>query len=685
MGRTPLLRIAALALPLFTACEVVEKVQPVSVAEFGLWEDAAGDVADPGLAAVCVDLWNWSLDTDPFWATALGDPRHLGDLPQVSPRARQNDLAKLAAMRERLDALDPARLVAFDREVLAFVQGRVAAERMRLEADLTWTVDPLFGPVVQLMKTVELQPVRTARERELMVKRWEGVASYLRDCGMNLRLGAPEGRISNATAFAKKQKQLDGFLATDPLDSPLVKKATGGGRWVAMPADGNLARIAHDELGDTRAQRELRLINQHVEDAARVATGTRVLIPAADDPLDPRERGELLHAAIRATEDLIYPAAAGYRDTLASLSARARSDDAPGLMHVRGGPEAYRALMAYHTSLPAAECDPAAIHEYGLTEVARNRAEIADVGGRVFGTRDVAEIQRRLRTDPAMHFATRAEIVAKAEGTVRRAEVKVPSAFGLRPHARCIVKEIPALEAPNSTIAYYEAPDANGAAGGRPGIYYVNTYQPATRTRYEAEVLAFHEAVPGHHLQIAIAQEREGLPLVMRNLGSTAFVEGWALYTERLCDELGLYSGDVDRLGMLSFDAWRAARLVVDTGIHAFGWSREQAIRYLTENTLLAPNNVENEVDRYIAWPGQALAYKIGQREILDLRAEARTALGGAFRLAEFHDAVLSHGAVSLETLRGHVHAWIRAQGGALPVEADAPRAGAAKPAGSGR
>ena len=192
-----------------------------------------------------------------------------------------------------------------------------------------------------------------------------------------------------------------------------------------------------------------------------------------------------------------------------------------------------------------------------------------------------------------------------------------------------------------------------------PGRYFINTFAPETRPRYEAAVLAYHEAIPGHHLQIAIAQELQGLPAFRRHGGTTAYIEGWALYTERLCDEMGLYDDDLDRLGMLSFDAWRACRLVVDTGLHAMGWSRQQAIDYLYANTLLALNNVENEVDRYITTPAQALAYKVGQREILRLRAEARQALGERFDIRAFHDVVLEQGAVTLDILRRRVEDWV--------------------------
>jgi uncharacterized protein (DUF885 family) len=211
-------------------------------------------------------------------------------------------------------------------------------------------------------------------------------------------------------------------------------------------------------------------------------------------------------------------------------------------------------------------------------------------------------------------------------------------------------------EAPQSTIAYYHQPATDGS---RPGRYMINTYLPTTRPRYEAEALAFHEAVPGHHLQIAIAQELGDLPTFRKHMGTTAFVEGWGLYAERLAGEMGLYTGDTDRFGALSYDAWRACRLVVDTGLHAMGWTRQQAIDYMVENTVLAPNNIVNEVDRYLTWPGQALAYKVGQREILALRDEAREKLGARFDIKGFHDAVLGQGAVTLPVLREQVEAWM--------------------------
>jgi uncharacterized protein (DUF885 family) len=323
----------------------------------------------------------------------------------------------------------------------------------------------------------------------------------------------------------------------------------------------------------------------------------------------------------------------------------ARPADRPGLCGVSALREIYDKTLRIHTSLPLTA---QAIHATGLAEVARINEETRALGERVLGVSDLAGIHARLRGDPALHFTTREEVEAKALSTLRRAEAAMPRWFGRLAKTPCIVRRIEEHEEAFTTIAYYRQ---SAADGSRPGTYFINTYAPETRPRYEAEALAFHEAVPGHHTQIALAQELEDVPEFRKHTGPTAYVEGWALYTERLCDEMGLYTGDLDRLGMLSFDSWRACRLVVDTGLHSEGWSRRRAIDYMLANSALAENNIENEVDRYIAWPGQATAYKTGQLEILRLRAATQQRLGGAFDIKAFHDAVLGAGAVGLETL----------------------------------
>src|SRR6185503_18666366 len=239
--------------------------------------------------------------------------------------------------------------------------------------------------------------------------------------------------------------------------------------------------------------------------------------------------------------------------------------------------------------------------------------------------------------DPSLRFSTADEVFETAKRSLARAQAAMSDWFGRVPGAACVVVPVPTHSEQHQTIAYYSWPSMDGS---RPGRYYINLYAPETRPRYEAEALAFHEAVPGHHLQIAIAQELPGLPAFQRMLGSTAFSEGW-----------GLYTSDMDRFGILSYDAWRAGRLVVDTGMHALGWTRRQAIDFLAGHSALGENNIANEVDRYIVWPGQALAYKVGQLEIMRLRREAEARLGARFDIKAFHDSVLGHGPLPLATL----------------------------------
>jgi uncharacterized protein (DUF885 family) len=334
----------------------------------------------------------------------------------------------------------------------------------------------------------------------------------------------------------------------------------------------------------------------------------------------------------------------------------ARSGAQIGVGALPDGAACYAALIRHHTSeQPTAD----ELHELGLAHIARIDEEFRVLGKRAFGTAKLDKILTRLRTDPKLYFETEQEVENFARASLHAAEAAAPKWFGRLPQAPCEVRRIPDYEAPYTTIAYYRQPTEID-----PGIYFINTFAPTTRPRYEARVLAIHEAVPGHHTQVALAQELSDAPAFRRHGGTTVFVEGWALYTERLADEMGLYETDLDRLGVLSFDAWRASRLVVDTGIHAKGWTRAQAIEFMLAHTALAENNIVNEVDRYVGWPGQALAYKYGQIELLRLREQAKAELNDRFDIAGFHDVVLGAGPVTLPILRGRVAAWIRAQDG---------------------
>jgi uncharacterized protein (DUF885 family) len=557
------------------------------------------------LARLAAEAWDGSMAAFPLYATSLGDRRHLTQLSANDAGAEEREAARVRDLIDRTTAVAADDLTPPDRVTRLALLDTLAYELGLAESGIaSWTVDPLDGPQVQFLNVEAYQPLDTPADGRAAVERWQAMGPWVDRHVAGIRAGITDGRVTPRALVDKVIEELDDLLAR-PIESwPLAAPA-----WVDRP----------DWPADDRRA-------------------------FADD----------LTAAVR---DSIQPAFARQRVFLADeLRERARSNDEPGLCHVPGGDAAYARLIRAHTSLDLAADE---IHEIGLAEVARIDAEFEDVGGRVLGAPDRSATLDRLRTDPALHFSSSAEVQATAEAALARANEAIPRWFGRLPVAPCEVVVMGAHESKHSTIAYYRQPAADGS---RPGQYFLNTSLPETRPRYEAETLAFHESVPGHHLQIAIAQELDGLPAFRRFAGPTAFIEGWGLYIERLASDMGLYSGELDRFGILSFDAWRACRLVVDTGMHAMGWSRDRAIAFMVEHTALAENNIVNEVDRYIAIPAQALAYKLGQLEFLRLRAMATETLGDGFDIREFHDAVLGEGAVGLQTLSGMVDGWIAAR-----------------------
>jgi uncharacterized protein (DUF885 family) len=355
--------------------------------------------------------------------------------------------------------------------------------------------------------------------------------------------------------------------------------------------------------------------------------------------------------------DDLRPAFARYRDVLHDeLLPVARPDDRAGLQWLDDGAEMYQALIEIHTGLPLT---PDELHAIGRVEATEDLpAQYVELGGREFGTTELPEIFARLLDDPALRYRDGDEILAHARACLDAAGEAMGDWFGILPQAPCELKPVPDYLAADAPAAYYTPPAPDGS---RPGEYHVNLHEPTDRGRAETASIAFHEAIPGHHLQLAIATERTDLPAFRRlSWGHTAFVEGWALYTERLADEMGLYESDVDRLGMLASDSWRACRLVVDTGLHAMGWTRQQAIDFMRANAPVNREEIVVEVDRYIGMPGQALAYKVGQREILRLRDEARGALGPDYDIKAFHDTVLGAATISLRVLRDRVRSSFR-------------------------
>ncbi|MBN2114528.1 MAG: DUF885 domain-containing protein [Acidimicrobiia bacterium] len=537
--------------------------------------------------------------SQPTQATLLGDHRFDDCLEDPSREAEDRLIADLDALVAAAAALDPAALEATDavtREVLIFEAG-THADHLRSRYP-EFLVDPMLGPHMDVVTYIpQLTPVTADHAAAFVVKASKVGAVFDHAIG-RLREGVAHHRTPPRVAVEKVLGQLDAYLASPVEKDPFLA--------IQPPAG-----MSPEDVAEWRAD-----MRRHVEDVVR-------------------------------------PAFARYRAAIADdVLPAARPQEKSGICWLADGEEAYRRAVRRFTSL---DLDPRDIHQIGLDGIAALEEEYRDLGGKVLGTTDLPEIYRRLREDPALRFETGAQVKAQAEASLARAEAATPQWFGVLPKTPCILMEVPGVGAEDAPLAFYLPPAADGS---RPGMFFVNTTQPTTRTRYESEALAFHEGVPGHHFQLALAQEMEDLPTFRRHALATAYVEGWALYCERLADEMGLYSGDLERMGMLSFDSWRYGRLVTDTGMHALGWSRQQAIDYLTANSPQAPNNIANEVDRYIGWPGQALAYKLGQIEILRLRAEARRALGPDFDIKGFHDTVLTCGPVPLGVLGGLVRKW---------------------------
>jgi uncharacterized protein (DUF885 family) len=545
--------------------------------------------------------WQAVLEADPLQATVIGERGHDHRLPDLSPAGvadliRRFEEVLAAAVSTVPDPSDPEQAL-----TLSALRHSAEASLATLRADVhSYTVDASWGMQSEIFSAASYQPLRDPHDGRAMVERWRAISTTIDQMIDALRRGTAEGRTPIRTSVERVIGQLNDVLAAPDADGPLL--APLGERPVSGWSDGDWHHFAADLRG---------------------------VVAGSARPALERFLSYLVEESLPA----------------------ARAPDRAGIGHLPGGTAIYRSLAAADTTT---QLEPEEIHAIGLREVERIDAETAELGARVLDAPTLAATQAALRGDPALHFQSGDQIEEVARQSLARAQAATPHWFGRLPRTPCEVTRMLPHEEQHSTIAYYREPAADGT---RPGRYLINTWQPETRPRYEAEALAFHEAVPGHHLQVALAQELTALSAFRRHGNLTAYVEGWGLYTERLADEMGLYSGDLDRLGMLSFDAWRACRLVVDTGLHALGWSRDAAVQFMVDHSALARNNIVNEVDRYLGRPGQALAYKIGQLAIIRLRSETEARLGPAFDIRSFHDAVLGHGPLPLSTLAESVAA----------------------------
>ena len=557
------------------------------------------------------DAWQRWLREDPTLATSIGDTRYNDRWPDLSPAAikKTND-ADQAALGA-LGAIDSATLAEPDRlnyDIVKFeFQRRLALARFKPR--LWWITQLGSVQTPNSLQTAseiaEISPFATERDYENWIARLNGFGAYLDQGTELLKMAVREKRTQPRVIMLRIKPQIAAQRVPTPEASPFFTPFT------RMP-------------GSISAAERERLI-----DAGRTAISA-VVLPA-------------FARFDRFFNETYLPAC---RDTVGI------SDTPEGLAY-------YRALISYHTTTELTADD---IHRIGLEEVKRVRAEMDKIIAAVGFKGSFQEFAHYLRTDPKFFYTDPTELLHGYMVIAKSIDPNLVTLFGKLPRTPYGVRAIPDTSAPNSTTAYYQPLAADGS---RPGYYYVNLYKPEARPKWEMAVLTSHEAVPGHHLQIALQYENSaGVPMIRRMADFTAYAEGWGLYAESLGDELGLYSDPYSKFGQLTYDMWRAVRLVVDSGLHVKGWTRQQAIEYFMANAPKSELDITNEIDRYIAWPGQALAYKVGQMKILELRAAARQALGPKFDIREFHDVVLSTGAVPLSVLERVVQSWLAAKAG---------------------
>ncbi|HUA31182.1 MAG TPA: DUF885 domain-containing protein [Streptosporangiaceae bacterium] len=537
---------------------------------------------------------------DPFNATQLGVSGFDDLVPDPSRPGSAATAEKIRNVEKRLDGIDTGLLDEAGQVNHAVMAHLAWAARSDLEHGL-WETNVSAGGYVSpqslVFQSVPTALLDDAGAADGYLRRLRQLGAYFDAATARYQEAAQDGRFSTEVGARQAIEQLEGHLGRKLADDALV--------CVDLP----------DQLDRATFRAEAAAI---VESDVRPAV-------------------RRLLACLR---DEVLPVA--------------RPDDQVGICFVPGGPEGYRAAVRRHTTTALS---PEEIHQIGLDSLEALRAEWAEIGGRALGTSEVPEILGRLREDRSLRFTDSAQIVDVVAGALDRAEQARDSWFPHYDIPDCVIEEIDPVEAGNAPLAYYRPP---AAGGKRPGAHCVLTADPQDRFVYEYEALAFHESTPGHHLQIASAQTLTGLPAFRRFLDAEVcgYVEGWGLYCERLADEMGLYTSDLQRLGMLSFDALRACRLVVDTGMHHYGWSRAKAADFMWSNTATTQANVRNEIDRYIGWPGQALAYMVGRREIQRLRGVALASLGENFDIRAFHGAVLGNGAVPLGVLEQVVTRW---------------------------
>ncbi len=546
------------------------------------------------------DAWEFRMQFDPIFATLTGDNRFNGLLPHVAPADWQAHLDKLKGFQQRLAAIK--RNAIPSSEKLNFdIFHRILQDAIQ-EDEFGCHFFPISktnGFHLDFPELFQFVPLDSVQDYENYISRLEKFNQYVIEHLMLMREGLRRGFHPARVTLEGMQASITAQIVAEPEASPLFTPFT------------------HFPVGFSGADQERLLQDGSTAIMSSVVPSFQTLRGFIQEEYLPAARLEV------------------------------------GASTLPNGEAFYTHRIRMFTSL---DLSAEQVHHTGLDEVHRIRTEMESVIVKTGFQGGFLEFIQFLRSDGRFYAKTGQDLMAHTALVLKRMDGELPRLFKTLPRMPYGIRPIPDHSAPGNTTAYYFPPAGDGT---RAGTYYVNLYDLPSRPLYEIEALSLHEAVPGHHLQIAIQQELGELPKFRRFDGFTAFVEGWALYAERLGLEVGFYQDEYSNFGRLSYEMWRACRLVVDTGIHALGWTRQQAIDFMAANTALTLLNITNEVDRYISWPGQALAYKIGELKIRELRARAEQELGPGFDLREFHDLVLGNGALPLDLLETMVDGWI--------------------------
>lgn len=546
------------------------------------------------------DEWEYGLVEDPTYASWLGDSRFNDRWQDVSSAAIARRIDHFQTVLKRLDGFDVGQLNQTDRISLQLFRRKY--QNTVDEYPFGWHLVPLDqrGGIQDESSLADAMSFETVKDFEDWIARLNTFPAYMDQTLELMRVGVERKIVHAKIVMQRLPAQIERQIVDDPTKSLCYKPFRN------MP--------------DGISSAEQKRLRQAGRDAI-----TRSVVPA-------------YRRMLVFFQTVYLPACY----------------EKPGVWQFPDGKKFYAHRCRVFTTT---DMTPQEIHDTGQREVKRIRGEMKKIIQQVKFDGSFDEFLDHLRTDPKFYYDNPNDLLAAYREVCMRINPRLVSQFKRLPRLPYGVESIPPHIAPDTTTAYYRPPSADGL---RAGTYFVNLYRPEVRPKYEIEVLSVHEAVPGHHLQIALAQEIEGLPLFRRYGGYTAFIEGWALYSESLGGDLGLYTDPYSKFGQLTYEMWRAVRLVVDTGIHAFGWSRQEAIDFFTANTAKTPLDIENEIDRYIAWPGQALAYKIGELKITELRRRAETKLGDDFDVRDFHATILGQGAVTLDVLERIVDEWIK-------------------------